>query len=86
MSTVANDKLHLEINFESYITKKLKDLEGDGWRVSDNDAGLDPNTALYLPDFIEYVSAVTPDKIEKMQKAFGANWENNLKLQLLKAL
>ncbi len=86
MSTVANDKLHLEINFESYITKKLKDLEGDGWRVSDNDAGFDPNTALYLPDFIEYVSSVTPDKIEKMQKAFGANWENNLKLQLVKAL
>ena len=86
MSTVVNDKLHLEINFESYITKKLKDLEGDGWRVSDNDAGFDPNTALYLPDFIEYVSSVTPDKIEKMQKAFGANWENNLKLQLVKAL
>ena len=86
MSVTLNDKIHLEVNFETYITKKLAMLEGDGWRISDNDAGFDPNTALYLPDFIEYVSTTAPDKVEKMQKAFGANWENNLKLQLVKSL
>lgn len=86
MSVTLNDKIHFEVNFETYITKKLAMLEGDGWRISDNDAGFDPNTALYLPDFIEYVSTTAPDKVEKMQKAFGANWENNLKLQLVKSL
>ena len=86
MSVVTNDRIHLEVNFETYITKKLSMLEGDGWRISNNDAGFDPNTALYLPDFIEYVSTTAPDKVEKMQKAFGANWENNLKLALVKAL
>ena len=81
-----NDTIHLEINFESYITNKLAMLEGDGWRISNDDTGFDPNTALYMPDFIEYVSSVAPDKVAKMQKAFGSNWENNLKLQLVKAL
>lgn len=80
------DTIHLETNFEQYITKKLAMLEGAGWRVSDNDTGFDPNTALVLSDFIEYVSATAPEKVEKMQKAFGANWENHLKLQLVKSL
>ena len=86
MSVNLDDKLHLEVNFEEYITKKLAMLEGDGWRISENDAGFDPNTALYLPDFIEYVSSTAPEKVEKMQKAFAANWENNLKLALVKSL
>ncbi len=86
MSINLNDKIHLEINFEEYITKKLAMLEGNGWCISNTDAGFDPNTALYLPDFIEYVSTTAPEKVEKMKKAFAANWENNLKLQLIKAL
>ena len=86
MSVTLNDKIHLEVNFEAYITKKLAMLEGDGWRISDNDAGFDPNTALYLPDFIEYLTATAPEKVEKMQDAFKSNWENNLKLVLVKAL
>lgn len=86
MSITLNDKLHLEVNFETYITKKLEMLEGDGWRISNNDAGFDPNTALYMPDFIEYLTATAPDKVEKMQNAFKSNWENNLKLALVKAL
>lgn len=60
------DTIHLETNFEQYITKKLAMLEGAGWRVSDNDTGFDPNTALVLSDFIEYVSATAPEKVEKM--------------------
>lgn len=61
-------------------------LEGDGWRISNNDAGFDPNTALYMPDFIEYVTAIAPEKIAKMQKAFGANWQKSLELALVKSL
>lgn len=86
MGSTLNDRIHLEANFEAYIAKKLMMLEGGGWRVSNNDTGFDPNTALYMPDFIEYVSSITPEKIEKMQKSFGANWENNLKLALVRAL
>lgn len=86
MGVDLNNKIHLEVNFEAYITKKLAMLEGDGWRVSDNDAGFDPNTALYMPDFIEYVSAIAPEKVAKMQKAFGANWQKNLELALVKSL
>ncbi|MBR6851654.1 MAG: type I restriction endonuclease subunit R, partial [Lachnospiraceae bacterium] len=80
------DNLHLECNFESYITKKLKDLESDGWRVSDNDEGFDPGSALVISDFIEYVTATAPDKIEKVQKAFKTNWEKNLEAALIKSL
>lgn len=86
MNTITNDKIHLEVNFEEYITRKLAMLEGDGWRISNNDAGFDPNTALYMPDFIEYVTAIAPEKIAKMQKAFGANWQKNLELALVKSL
>ena len=87
MATKLNDTLHLEVNFETYITKKLAMLKKDGgWRISNDDTGFDPNTALYLPDFIEYVSSTEPEKVAKMQKSFGSNWENNLKLQLVKAL
>lgn len=86
MSTILNDRIHLEVNFEAYIAKKLMLLEGGGWRVSNNDKGFDPNTALYMPDFVEYVSSIAPEKIQKMQKSFGANWENNLRLALVKSL
>ena len=78
-----NDRIHLEINFEEYIVKKLAE---QGWRVSNNDEGFNPHTALYMPDFIEYVTATAPDKIEKMQKTFGNNWEKNLEMALVKSL
>ena len=81
------DTIHLESNFERYISKKLTNLsETDGWRVSQNDQGFDPNTALYMPDFVEYLEATAPDKIEKMKKNMGTNWENNLRLALVKSL
>lgn len=86
MNATVNDKIHLEVYFEEYITKKLGMLEGDGWRISNNDAGFDPNTALYMPDFIEYVSSTAPQKVEKMKKTFKANWEKNLERALVKAL
>lgn len=68
------DTIHLESNFEKYISKKLAGLsKTDGWRVSQNDQGFDPNTALFMEDFVEYLESNVPDKIEKMKKNMGAN-------------
>lgn len=80
------DTLHLETNFEMYITRKLKGLKKTGWHISDNDAGFDPSTALIMDDFIQYLSSTAPDKIEKMEKAYKDNWKKNLELALIKSL
>lgn len=81
------DTLHREVNFEAYITRKLAELgQTDNWVVSDNDTGFDPNTALYMPDFVAYQQAIAPEKIQKMQTAFGSNWESNLRAALVKSL
>ena len=64
---MGRDNIHLEKNFENYISKKLATLESsEGWRVSPDDTGFDPDTALYMPDFIEYLTAVSPDKVKKI--------------------
>jgi len=82
-----SDNLHLEVNFEKYITRKLAELEQSGaWKVSNTDDGFDASTALYMPDFIEFLSATSPEKIEKMQKSFKDNWIKNLENQLVKSL
>lgn len=82
-----NDNLHLEKHFEEYISRKLAGLgETDGWQVSKDDTGFDPNTALYMPDFIAYISATAPEKVEKMKKNLGGNWETNLRMALVKSL
>jgi len=86
MSTILNDKIHLEVNFETYIAHKLSELEEGGWRVSNDDALFDPNTSLVISDFIEYVSATAPEKVAKMQKAYGTNWQKNLENALVKSL
>ena len=58
-----HDNLHLETHFEKYISSKLIELgDADGWRISRDDTGFDPNTALYMPDFIEYVTAARMEK------------------------
>ena len=81
-----SDDLHREIHFEEYVTRMLAGMEGSGWRVSDTDEGFDPQTALYWPDFIEFQRAVVPEKLEKMERVQGANWQNNLRLRLVQAL
>lgn len=81
------DTIHREVNFETYITRKLAELaQTDNWVVSDNDTGFDPNTALYMSDFVAYQQAIAPEKIQKMQTAFGSNWESNLRAALIKSL
>lgn len=82
-----NDSIHLETNFEQYIAEKLHALsETDGWRISNNDKGFDPATALYMPDFIEYLEKTSPDKVEKMRKNFSASWQVNLRNALVHSL
>ena len=62
------DTIHLESNFERYISKKLAGLnDTDGWRISQNDNGFDPHTALYMPDFVEYLESTALDKVDKMK-------------------
>ena len=70
--------IHLETNFEHYITRKLTEQVGSNWLVSHNDEGFNPTTALYLQDFIDYLEATIPEKLEKMKKDSGANWQSNL--------
>ena len=83
--TVTND-LHREVHFEKYLTRMLSGLNGSGWRVSNTDEGFDPQTALYWPDFIEFQRLTVPEKLEKMERVQGRNWENNLRLQLVQTL
>ena len=78
--------IHLEINFEQYISRKLSELSNSGWQISKNDEGFNPDTALYLDDFIQYVTMVCPEKIEKMQKDLGESWKVNLEKMLVKSL
>lgn len=79
-------EIHKEINFEDYITEKITGLSSDGWRESKTDEGFDPNTALYMPDFIEYFEATEPEKVAKMKSSFGGNWESNLTHSLVHSL
>ena len=82
-----NDSLHREDAFERYLSRSIAGLEGEnGWRVSPDDTGFDPQTALYMPDFIEFQERVAPEKLEKMRASMGGNWENNLRMQLVTAL
>lgn len=79
------DTLHREINFEKYITNQLAAL-GDGWVVSDNDKGFNPNTALVMDDFIAYLQKTTPETLKKMQDKNPSNWRGNLEKELVKHL
>ena len=78
--------IHLEKHFEDYITRKLAELSDNGWQVSQDDTGFDANTALYMPDFIAYIEATEPEKLAKMKKNLGSNWEVNLRMALVKSL
>ena len=73
------DDLRLETNFEHNIIRKLNELSDSGWQISENDNGFDADTALYMDDFISYIMATAPQKIEKMKKDLGGSWKSNLK-------
>lgn len=82
------DNLHQESPFERYISKKITELtaEGQGWVVSQDDTGFDATSALYMQDFIAYMEATAPEKVEKLQSNYKANWESILRSALVKAL
>lgn len=80
-----NNTIHKEAEFEGYLSRSIAGL-GEGWRVSRNDEGFDPQTALYMPDFIEFQEKVASDKLERMRASMGGNWESNLRMQLVSAL
>jgi type I restriction enzyme R subunit len=80
------DEIRLETNFEHYISHKLEGLSESGWQVSKDDTGFDPATALYLDDFISYVTTISPDKVEKMKKNSGNLWQSNLEKALVHSL
>lgn len=75
--------IHREINFEEYIVKKLAE---QGWVVSNDDTGFDPEKAIYRDDFISYISKTAPDKVEKFKKEFSDRWEDVLISALVKSL
>lgn len=78
--------LRLETNFEHYISRKLTDLSKDGWQISETDKGFNSDTALYIDDFIDFVTAIAPQKIEKMKKELGNSWQANLEKNLIHSL
>ena len=80
------EDIRLETNFEHYISRKLEELSKNGWQISKNDTGFNADTALCIDDFIDYVTAIAPDKIEKMQKGFGTNWKSNIEKALIHSL
>lgn len=83
---MSND-IRLETNFEHYISRKLKELSAtEGWVVSPDDTGFEPDTALVIDDFVAYVTATAPEKIEKMKKSYGVNWKGNLEKALVHSL
>lgn len=78
--------IHRETYFEYYISRKLAELEQDGWQVSQDDTGYDRVDALYMPDFVAFLEKTAPEKLEKMRKSYGANWQGNLQKKLVQSL
>ncbi len=80
-------KIHQESSFEHYLSTALADLgTNSSWQVSLNDEGFDPHTALYFPDFIQFLEDTAPGKLEKMKQSFKDNWQSNLQLSLVNSL
>lgn len=78
------EDIKLEKNFEEYISRKLNTLQG--WEYSPNDEGFNPQTALCWPDFVSWLEAISPEKVEKAKKSYQENWENVIRLSLVKNL
>lgn len=81
------DDLHLEKNFESYISDKIVGLGDKGWKVSMADDDFNPNTALYLPDLITYLENTDSEKkIARMKKQNQGTWIKDIESILIKRL
>lgn len=78
--------IHTEAPFERHISDMLKELDGEGWQVSYDDEGFDAQTALVMDDFIAFLEAVAPEKLEKMREVKGGRWRSALEAALVKSL
>ncbi len=76
------NNIHTEHWFERHISAHL----GEGWRVSDDDKGFDPHAALFMPDFVEFLAATAPSKLEKFKREKGAGWQQVLGKTLVREL
>lgn len=76
------NNIHTEHWFERHISAHL----GEGWRVSDDDKGFDPHAALFMPDFVEFLAATAPHKLEKLKREKGAGWQQVLEKTLVREL
>ena len=79
-------KIHQEDAFERYISRKVAALGGAGWALSPDDTGFDPNDALVFDDFVAWLEATAPEKLDKMRREKGARWEDQLRRALVKSL
>lgn len=79
-------KIHQEAPFERYISRKVVGLGDKGWKLSPDDEGFDANDALVFGDFVAWLEATAPEKLEKMRREKGARWEDQLRRALVKSL
>ncbi|MFR1637973.1 MAG: hypothetical protein ACLSVD_01660 [Eggerthellaceae bacterium] len=79
-------KIHQEAPFERYISRKVAGLEHSGWALSPDDTGFDPNDALVFDDFVAWLEATAPEKLDKTRREKGARWADQLKRALVKSL
>ena len=79
-------KIHQEDAFERYISRKVAALGGVGWALSPDDTGFDPNDALVFDDFVAWLEATAPEKLDKMRHEKGARWADQLRRALVKSL
>lgn len=86
MGETKHAAIHTEAPFERHISDRLRELDGEGWQVSHDDAGFDPQTALVMGDFIAFLEAAAPKKLEKMRAEKGDRWEDALRAALVKSL
>lgn len=70
-------KIHQEDAFERYISRKVAALGGAGWALSPDDTGFDPNDALVFDDFVAWLEATAPEKLDKMRREKGARWRTS---------
>ena len=72
-------KIHQEAPFERYISRKVAGLEHSGWKLSPDDEGFDANDALVFGDFVAWLEATAPEKLDKMRREKGARWMDQLR-------
>lgn len=79
-------KIHQEAVFERYISRKVAGLAESGWELSPSDEGFDPNDALVFDDFVAWLEASAPEKLDKMRREKGSRWADQLRRALVKSL